>query len=127
MIESKKVEWVTFNIRKEIKKAFEVLEKELAAVMGEPEMGKQLEKPTITESEKGDEFFEWLISEFQITREEYEKLDDDIKKFRFMEYSLVTRKFCPVSLAFWANSCPLEAHVYLLLLEEPLLRISRTP
>ncbi len=88
LIESRKVEWVTFNIRKEIEKAFEVVEKELATTVIKSEIGKPFEKHTyqITRSEGDDEFYEWLVSEFQITREEYEGLDDEVKNLLRREY-----------------------------------------
>lgn len=88
LIESKKIEWVTFNIRKEIEKAFEVVEKELATTIIKSEIEKPPESLSqqITIFEENDEFYEWLVSELQITREEYEEFDNEIKNLLKKEY-----------------------------------------
>lgn len=88
LIESKKVEWITFNIRKEVEKAFEIIERELTTINVKPEIEKPPEKPTqqIGAMGEDDEFYEWLVSEFQITREEYEELDNELKSFLRREY-----------------------------------------
>ena len=88
LVEAKQVEWVTFNIRKEVEKAFEEAEKALA-VEAKPvsEVEKSIEKPIKQVMElKEDEFYEWLVEEFQITREEYEKLDADVKELLKKEF-----------------------------------------
>ena len=93
LVEAKQVEWITFNIRKEVEKAFEEAEKALA-VEAKPmsEVEKPVEKPIeqVTEWEE-DEFYEWLVEEFQITREEYEKLDADVKELLKKEFEEVKR------------------------------------
>jgi len=88
LVEAKQVEWITFNIRKEVEKAFEEAEKALA-VEAKPvsEVEKSIEKPIKQVMElKEDEFYEWLVEEFQITREEYEKLDADVKELLKKEF-----------------------------------------
>jgi len=93
LVEAKQVEWITFNIRKEVEKAFEEAERALA-VEAKPmsEVEKPVEKPIeqVTEWEE-DEFYEWLVEEFQITREEYEKLDADVKELLKKEFEEVKR------------------------------------
>lgn len=90
LIESKKVEWITFNIRREVEKAFEMVKEELVATTVQPKVEKRIEElaQPITESEESDEFYEWLVREFQITREEYEGLEDDVKRLLRGEYEL---------------------------------------
>ena len=88
LVEAKQVEWITFNIRKEVEKAFEEAEKALA-VEAKPmsEAEKLIEKPVeqVIKSE-GNEFYEWLVEVFQITRDEYEKLDPDVKELLKKEF-----------------------------------------
>lgn len=88
LVDAKRVEWITFNIRKEVEKAFERVEKELVVVEAKPEAGKVVEKAVeqATASSWDDEFYEWLVKEFQITRDEYEKLDRDVKELLRREY-----------------------------------------
>ena len=93
LVEAKQVEWITFNIRKEVEKAFEEAGKAIAVeVKSMKEAEKLTEKPVelVIESE-GNEFYEWLVEEFQITREEYEKLDADAKELLKKEFEEMKR------------------------------------
>jgi len=88
LVESGKVEWVTFNIRKEIETAFQRIEKEIEEAESEPEREKLVEElcePPLTQYES-DEFYEWLANTFQITREEYDQLDEETRRLLREEY-----------------------------------------
>jgi predicted Holliday junction resolvase-like endonuclease len=83
LVESKKVEWITFNLRKEIDRAFDAIEKELVAAEGVVEH----QAPQVARQDY--EFYEWLVKEFQITRDEYESLDDETKKLLRSAYESI--------------------------------------
>lgn len=90
LVEAKKVEWIIFNIRKEVEKAFERVEKELAVAVAKPEVEKPIER--VSPPSEDDEFYEWLVSEFQITREECDELDEEMKKLLRREYESLKLK-----------------------------------
>ncbi len=90
LIDNKRVEWVTFNIRSEVEKAFERAEDILVGadhkLMTSEADGKPLERTNTAGRHHDLDFYEWLAREFQLSREDFDKLTDDTKALLKREY-----------------------------------------
>lgn len=102
LVEGRQVEWVTFHVRREIERAVQIAEKEVmsleglagnSSVMEEDQglkgaiplkSGAEKEIPvnrSITHITEDKEFYAWLMSEWGISKEQFEELEGDLKQY----------------------------------------------